>query len=147
MADSNYPPDREHEISRAIVDLENKLDEETVKAEGGTRLVLLYISHILAILNSEYGMVMRVINRQNKQDAILERLTALLERGNGDDGVNLAMLYRAARKRQKLQWATLTVLLGLVVTSLYNAVIQRSSLNRSEVVVIYHTNYTSKPTP
>ncbi len=119
----SHEPDRERgresELHKSILDLRRDIDSDLQTAPVEVRRVLSQMARVLSILNSEYGTIMRIEDRQDRTNALL------FGNGEGPDGSLVAKVDRihGAFKFVKKAFATIVIALAVMVaTSWYEKV-------------------------
>lgn len=109
--------DREKELQKSI----EKLKDEIVKSqmqEGNEdlRTVLGLMAWILSIINSEYGTIMRILDRQDAHQKMIDGANG------GDDPISLRDVYKTMKGYQRYRWYVATTITALLIAKLLEMV-------------------------
>ncbi len=106
--------DQERDLRLAIDGLKKSIDESRKSGAGDVTQadILLLLGHIVDLLNSEYGMLTRMMTRLDRHEKAIV--------GSNGDSVPLRDLTEAFKARKKWHKAILTIVLGLVLTTIWN---------------------------
>jgi len=85
-------------------------------------LLLFVLARMLEIMGSEWGILERVIDRQEKQHSFLHN-------PHGENGITLKDILESGRRNRKWVQAGMLILLGLALTQIWNIVARTQSQN------------------
>jgi hypothetical protein len=105
---------REVELQASIRKLQDELAKSTAfSGNEDARMLFGHLAWIVNILNSEYGTMMRILDRLDKHDKMLEG------NSNDKDSISLRDVYNAMRGWKRFRWFIGTMVFGLVCADIY----------------------------
>jgi len=97
------------DLQKSISTLRSKIDSFIAEATPEQLELYLSMASILSILNSEYGTIMRILDRQDKTNRLL------FGNGNGDEGSMINKVEKTYGAFKFIQRALVAVFLALAV--------------------------------
>lgn len=100
---------RQRDVREAINNIRKIVDESQQKEPEllDVHELLLMLGHVVSILDSEWGTMMRILERQQGHHDLLM--------GKSEDSLTLANLYKESLVRKRLQKYVLAVIIGTLI--------------------------------
>lgn len=131
--DTSPRSDQERDIRKAIDDLTDSIANRNLRTEPlTTSEILLFLGHVVSILGSEWGTMMRMLS-------VLEKQQSLIMNPHGENGFTLEGLYQQAARRGKIQAAIFATVIGLFLAQGWNIIIthgeERSAEKKRDLMI------------
>ncbi len=118
---------REQELQKAIAGLRKEVEDcLNMEVAASERRLLLVMSRVVSVISSEYGTIMRILDRQDEAaEARTKMIENLFGKNPGDEDCIAAKVnhtYNALRSIKRVGMAVILALAVLVATKWYEGI-------------------------